>query len=55
MKTYDSGKTATQARQGDRRLDNFWVLIVGVLSVVALFAIIFLVFFFNTPASVPNP
>ena len=37
--------------QGSRTLDNFWVLIISGLAIVALFAIIFLVFFVNTPVA----
>jgi hypothetical protein len=33
-------------------MDNFWVLIISTVAVVALFAIIYLVFSANTPASV---
>jgi hypothetical protein len=51
MKTYDPHKTTTEVRQADRRLDNFWVLIVSTVAVVALFAIIYLIFFANTPPS----
>jgi succinate dehydrogenase hydrophobic anchor subunit len=49
METYDAHKTTTEVRQGSRTLDNFWVLIVSGVAIVALFAIIFLVFFINTP------
>jgi len=52
MKTYDSHKSTTEIRQGDRRKDNLWVLIISTLLVVALFAIIYFVFFATTPASV---
>ena len=55
METYDAHKTTTEARQGNRTLDNFWVLVISTVAVVALFAIIFLVFFANTPASVVSP
>jgi hypothetical protein len=55
METYDAHKTATEARQASPRLDNFWVLIISTAVVVAVFAIIFLVFTGNTPPSVPNP
>ncbi|MBI4922013.1 MAG: hypothetical protein HY834_09710 [Devosia nanyangense] len=51
MKTYDAHKTATEARQGSPRLDNFWVLIISTALVIALFAIIFLVFFVTTPVA----
>lgn len=53
--TYDAHKSATEVRQGSRTLDNFWVLIVSGIGVVALFAIIFLVFFVNTPPSAITP
>lgn len=55
METYDAHKTTTEARQGDRRLDNFWVLIISGVAIVALFAIIFLVFFVNTPTTAISP
>jgi succinate dehydrogenase hydrophobic anchor subunit len=51
MEVYDSEKTDVEARQGSRRLGNFWVLIISTAVVVALFAIIFLVFALNTPPS----
>ena len=55
METYDAHKTATEARQASPRLDNFWVLIISTAVVIAVFAIIFLVFAGNTPPSVPSP
>jgi len=51
MKTYDPHKSTTEVRQADRRLDNFWVLIISTVAVVALFAVIYLIFFANTPPS----
>lgn len=51
MKVYDPHKSTTEVRAGDRRLDNFWVLIVSAAVLIALFAIIYLVFFANTPAT----
>ena len=51
METYDPHKTTTEVRQGSRTLDNLWVLIISGVAVIALFAIIFLVFFNNTPPS----
>ncbi len=53
--TYDAHKTATEVRQANKRLDNFWVLIISTAAVVALFAIIFLVFSVNTPPSAISP
>ena len=55
METYDAHKTTTEARQGDRRLDNFWVLIISGAVIVALFAIVFLVFAAGTPPSAIAP
>ncbi|MBN9303622.1 MULTISPECIES: hypothetical protein [unclassified Devosia] len=55
MKTYDAHKTTTEVRQANRTLDNFWVLVISTVAIVAVFAIIFLVFFANTPASVVSP
>ncbi len=51
METYDAHKTATEARQASPRKDNFWVLIISTAVVIGLFAIIFLVFFVNTPVT----
>lgn len=55
METYDPNKTTTEVRQANRSMDNFWVLIISTAAVVALFAIIFLVFFNNTPPSAISP
>jgi hypothetical protein len=55
MDTYDAHKTTTEARQGDRNLDNFWVLIISGAIVVALFALVFFVFFASAPPSVISP
>jgi hypothetical protein len=51
METYDPHKTTTEVRQGNRTLDNFWVLVVSTLLVIALFAIVFVVFFLQQPAA----
>lgn len=51
MEVYDPHKSTTEVRQANSRLGNFWVLIVSLGLVVALFAIVFLVFFANTPPS----
>ncbi len=53
--TYDAHKSTTEVRQGSRTLDNFWVLIISTVVIVALFAILFLVFFANTPPSAISP
>ena len=37
METYDAHKTTTEVRQGNRTLDNFWVLVISTVAVVALF------------------
>ena len=55
METYDAHKSTTEVRQASRRLDNFWVLIISGLGIIAIFAIIFLVFFVNTPPSAISP
>ena len=52
METYDAHKSTTEVRQASRRMGNFWVLIISTVAIVALFAIIFLVFAANTPPSV---
>lgn len=49
MEVYDPHKTTTEIRQASPRLGNFWVLIVSTALVVALFAIIYIVFFNTTP------
>ena len=49
MEVYDPHKSTTEVRQANHRLGNFWVLIVSMALVVGLFAVIFLVFFANTP------
>lgn len=49
MQVYDPHKNTTEIRQANQSLDNFWVLIISTVLVVALFAIIFIVFFANTP------
>jgi hypothetical protein len=51
METYDPHKSTTEVRQGSRRLDNFWVLVISFLAIVALFGIIYFAFFANTPVS----
>jgi hypothetical protein len=55
METYDAHKQTTDVRQGSRRLDNFWVLIVSIAVVIAAFAIIYLFFYVTTPPSVITP
>ena len=49
MEVYDPHKSTTEIRQASPSLDNFWVLIISTVLVVALFAIVFIVFFANTP------
>ena len=48
-KTYDPHKSTTEVRQGSRTLDNMWVLVISTVLIVALFAIVYLVFFATTP------
>ena len=55
METYDAHKTTTEVRGANRRMGNFWVLLISFGAVIALFAIIFLVFAANTPPSVVTP
>jgi anti-sigma-K factor RskA len=52
MEVYDAKKTTTEVRQANHQHGNFWVLIISMASVIALFAIIYFVFFANTPPSV---
>jgi len=49
--TYDAHKSATEVRQGSRTLDNMWVLVISTVLVIALFAIVYLVFFATTPVT----
>lgn len=49
MEVYDPHKNTTEVRQASSRLGNFWVLIVSTVLIVALFAIVFIVFAVNTP------
>lgn len=49
MQTYDSKKSTTEVRQGDRRLGNTRVLIFSFLGVVILFAFIFILFSIMAP------
>lgn len=49
--TYDAHKSTTEVRQGSRTLDNFWVLVISTVAVIALFAIVYLAFFAGTPAT----
>ncbi len=49
MEVYDPHKSTTEVRQANRSLDNFWVLIISIALVVALFAIVYMVFFANAP------
>ena len=56
METYDAHKNTTEVRQASRRLDNFWVLIISTVLLVAIFGILYFVFFVNaTPPSVVSP
>ena len=55
METYNAHKTTTEVRGASRTLDNFWVLIISTAVIVALFAIIFIVFAMNTPPSAISP
>ena len=49
MEVYDPHKNTTEIRQASRNLGNFWVLIISVAAVVALFAIVYLVFSIGAP------
>jgi hypothetical protein len=44
MEVYNPDKSTTEIRQANHRLGNFWVLIVSIALVVALFAIVYIVF-----------
>lgn len=37
-------KDTVSARQGGRRLDNFWVLIISTLVLIAIFGMLFLAY-----------
>ena len=45
MEVYDANKSTTEVRQANRSLGNFWVLIVSLVLIVALFGIVYFVFF----------
>lgn len=49
MEVYDPHKTTNEVRQASGRLGNLWVLIISTVLVVALFAIIYIVFLAGTP------
>ena len=49
MEVYDPHKNTTEVRQASRNLGNFWVLIVSLVAVIALFAIVYLVFSAGAP------
>lgn len=51
MQTYDPHRSTTEVRQANRSLDNFWVLIISTLVVIAVFAAIYLAFFATTPTT----
>ena len=55
METFEAHKQTIDVRQGSRRLDNFWVLIVSIAVVIAAFAIIYLFFYITTPPIVIAP
>jgi len=52
MDTYYTHKTTTEVRQASRTLDNFWVLVISVVAIVAIFAIIYLA---TAPGGVISP
>lgn len=49
MEVYDPHKSTNEIRQANGRLGNFWVLIISTVLVVALFAIVYMVFVAATP------
>jgi heme/copper-type cytochrome/quinol oxidase subunit 3 len=53
--TYDAHKSATEVRQGSRTLDNFWVLLISLGSIVVIFAVIFAIYLAATPPAVVTP
>jgi hypothetical protein len=55
METYDAHKTATEVRQGSSTRDNFVVLVVSTVLVVAILAIIYFVFAAQTPLTAISP
>jgi hypothetical protein len=52
METYDPDKNPTEVRQASPRKMNLRVLIMSLIGVVALFAIIFIIFTVTQPAPV---
>ena len=54
METYDSKKSTTEVRQGDRRQMNLRVLVIAMIVVVLAFAGIWWFFLAATPGT-PTP
>lgn len=50
MQTYDAHKSTTEVRQGNRRMMNARVLLISTALVIAIFALIYLVYSLQ-----PNP
>lgn len=44
METFDPHKSTTEVRGANRRTTNFRVLIIGVVTIVVLFAIIYVIY-----------
>lgn len=52
MRTYDSKKNTTEARQGDKKTWSVRVLIIATVSVVVLFALIWWIYSMQSPPGV---
>lgn len=44
MRTYDTGKDTTEARQGNRRTMNLRVLLLSGMAIVVAFAVVYIAF-----------
>lgn len=51
METYDAHKSTTEVRQASHTHKNLWVLLISTAVVIAAFALIYLVFLAQTPAT----
>lgn len=52
METYDPNKNTTEVRQGSPRKMNSRVLVISMIAVVAVFAIVLIIFNITQPGTV---
>lgn len=52
MRSYDSHKNTTEARQGDRKTANMRVLVIAMAVLAILFALIWWIYSLQTPPGV---